>query len=299
MAKTIPREGFAMVPNKLIWSREVSGSAKLVFQVLRSYNPSEPSIQHIRELTGLAKKTVLKAIQELEARQIISVRRRNGSSLRKPVNQYTVLDSSLWNLERFPSEPCRFPTEPSDGFPGNCNKTNNKTNNNTKSEFDSYLEEDREPASTLLSSEEIPQSVVSNKTNLHSLNLINNSELGPSREIPASALLSIPETPPSRVSNKRTAEEVKRRLSPVLQDSDAPTCLKQLEAYVIENWDPSNEDKSPHDIWLENFRAFVPGATGASVPWSLRKQWRHWSSKLPADCSSVGDKPNSYASQIS
>ncbi|WP_276977697.1 helix-turn-helix domain-containing protein [Flavobacterium filum] len=73
---------FTMVSNKIIQSEELTADEKIMYIILKSFNPSYPSNKRLIELTGWGKNKVINIKQRLvELKFITSKRRRNNSNL--------------------------------------------------------------------------------------------------------------------------------------------------------------------------------------------------------------------------
>lgn len=143
-------KNFTQVPNELIRSRKkVSKNAILVYLEIASFNPSFPSYRRIQAETGLTRKSISKAIKELEALNIIVVSHRGA--FRGNTNQYQVNPQEVWRLAGIPTEPVpsgnqskRYPEGTSTGSLGTPaqvptgyhNKIKEKDQINTNGNFD-------------------------------------------------------------------------------------------------------------------------------------------------------------------
>ena len=85
-------EGFTIAPNRILRNKTLTPYAKLAYTVLLSYawekNYCFPSQEKLAEDIGIAKRSVVKVIQELRQKKMIEVKKRG---LGKP-NIYYILD---------------------------------------------------------------------------------------------------------------------------------------------------------------------------------------------------------------
>jgi hypothetical protein len=81
-SSNIKRGNFTMVSNQVIQSPYLNADEKIMYIILKSYNPSFPSNAKLMELTGWGKNKVIYVKQRLQKENIItSKRRRNSSNL--------------------------------------------------------------------------------------------------------------------------------------------------------------------------------------------------------------------------
>jgi len=85
-------DGFTIAPNRILRNKALTPYAKLAYTVLLSYawdkNYCFPSQERLAEDIGIAKRSVVKVIQELKQKKMIKVKKRG---LGKP-NIYYILD---------------------------------------------------------------------------------------------------------------------------------------------------------------------------------------------------------------
>ena len=80
-ADLISQQGYTQIPNYVLHTRRVSARSKIVYVMLLSYawgnkNSSFPGQKALAEDCGLTSRTVIKAIQELDKNEFITVIRR-------------------------------------------------------------------------------------------------------------------------------------------------------------------------------------------------------------------------------
>jgi hypothetical protein len=90
--------GFTKVPNKFIWTPDLSGNTKAVGMVILSYHPSRPSYSHLELITGLSRATIAAAIDDLVKTQIISYKK--GSNRTHECNNYHIRPEPEWLITR-------------------------------------------------------------------------------------------------------------------------------------------------------------------------------------------------------
>ncbi len=82
--------GFTQIPNDIIRHPNLTASEKIVYCVIKSYNPSFPGLRRIAKECCVHRDTVIEAIKKLEALNLIRVERKQGLS-----NRYEIVENSV------------------------------------------------------------------------------------------------------------------------------------------------------------------------------------------------------------